>query len=161
MHSPSGSNNPAADMIVKRFVAAGALLWLGATLGSCSPFGGYVADRWPHWAGGLPADAPPRPGAPGYDEFIAHGEPAPNTTTPATGAATGAAPVAGVETTGAQSGKAPSGKNQAGKVQIGRIQQAPAQASARQDAQPEAPPPAEPSDNPSAEDTSVVKGGLY
>jgi hypothetical protein len=102
MHSPSGSNNPAADMIVKRLVAAGALLWLGAMLGSCSPFGGYVADRWPHWAGGLPPDAPPRPGAPGYDEFIAHGEPAPNTATPTTG--TGAAPAAGAETTSAQPG---------------------------------------------------------
>jgi hypothetical protein len=159
MHSPSGSNNPAGDMIVKRLVAAGALLWLGAMLGSCSPFGGYVADRWPHWAGGLPPDAPPRPGAPGYDEFIAHGEPAPNTPPP--GTATGAAPAAGAETTSAQSGKATSGKNQAGKVQVGRIQQAPAQTSAQQGAQSEAPAPAEPSENPSTEDSSVVKGGLY
>jgi hypothetical protein len=62
---------------------------------------------------------------------------------------------------GAQPGKAASRKNQAGKVQVGRIQQAPAPASAPQDAQSEAPAPAEPSDNPSAEDTSVVKGGLY
>jgi hypothetical protein len=161
MHSPSGSNNPAADMIVKRLVAAGALLWLGAMLGSCSPIGGYVADRWPHWAGGLPPDAPPRPGAPGYDEFITHGGSAPNTTTPDTGAATGAAPAAGVETTSAQPGKSLSAKNQMGKAQVGRIQQAPAQATARQGAQSEAPPPAAPSDNPSAEDTSVVKGGLY
>ncbi len=157
MHSPSGSNNPAAYMIVKRLVAAGALLWLGAMLGSCSPFGGYVADRWPHWAGGLPPDAPPRPGAPGYDEFIAHGEPAPNTTPPATGTAT----AAGVETTSAQPGKATSKKNQAGKVQVGHIQQVPAQTSARQGAQSEAAAPAEPSENPSTEDSSVVKGGLY
>src|ERR1700733_11109035 len=137
MHSPSGSNNPAAIMIVKRLVAAGIVLWLGAALGACSPFAGYVADRWPHWAGGLPPDAPPRPGAPGYDEFIAHGEPAPNTTPPAAGTA----PAAGAETTSAQPGKAPSGKNQAGKVQVGRIQQVPEQTSARQGAQSEAPAP--------------------
>ncbi len=50
-------------------------------LGSCggaseSGVSGYVADHWPHWAGGMPADVPPRPGAPGYNEFIAHGQPA-------------------------------------------------------------------------------------
>ncbi len=34
-------------------------------LGSCSSVGEYV----PHWAGGLPKDAPPRPGTPEYDAF--------------------------------------------------------------------------------------------
>jgi len=153
-------------MIVKRLVAAGIVLWLGAALGACSPFAGYVADNWPHWAGGLPPDAPPRPGAPGYDEFIAHGEPAQNTTAPAADAATGtttgatpsAAPVAASPPPGkAQSRKTPSGKN--GKVQIGRVQSAPAQSTAAQER--EAPAPAEPVENPPAEDTSVVKGGLY
>jgi hypothetical protein len=48
------------------------VLALGLILGSCSGFSGVVADNWPHWAGGLPAGAPPRPGAPGYEEFIAH-----------------------------------------------------------------------------------------
>jgi hypothetical protein len=62
-------------MIVKQFAAAAIILYLGAMLGSCSPFSGYVADHWPHWAGGMPNDVPPRPGAPGYDEFIAHGQP--------------------------------------------------------------------------------------
>ena len=52
-----------------RFLAAAIVLGLGLTLGSC---GSFVADRWPHWAGGLPSDAPPRPGAPGYEEFVAH-----------------------------------------------------------------------------------------
>ena len=60
-------------MIIKRLLAASAVLSLAMMLSAC---GGYVADRWPHWAGGLPPDVPPRPGAPGYDDFIAHGEPA-------------------------------------------------------------------------------------
>lgn len=168
MHSPSGSNNPAAIMIVKRLVAPGIALWLGAVLGACSPFAGYVADNWPHWAGGLPPDAPPRPGAPGYDEFIAHGEPAQNTTAPAadagnattTGATPSAAPAAAAASSPlgkAQSRKTQSGKN--GKVHIGRVQSAPAQATAAQER--EAPAPAEPVENPPAEDTSVIKGGLY
>jgi hypothetical protein len=38
------------------------------TLSSCA--GGHVADI-PHWMGGLPADAPPRRGSPGYDEYMA------------------------------------------------------------------------------------------
>ncbi|MGA7430529.1 MAG: hypothetical protein WBW35_08890 [Xanthobacteraceae bacterium] len=155
-------------MIVKRLVAAGIVLWLGAALGACSPFAGYVADSWPHWAGGLPPDAPPRPGAPGYDEFIAHGEPAQNTTAPAADAANGTPP--GATPSGApaiaaaspppgkaQSRKTPSGKN--GKVQIGRVQSAPAAAAAAQER--ETPAPAEPVENPPADDTSVVKGGLY
>jgi hypothetical protein len=39
-------------------------LVIGALLlGSCS------GDLIPHWAGGLPKDAPPRPGTPEYEEF--------------------------------------------------------------------------------------------
>jgi hypothetical protein len=141
-------------MIVKRLVAAWALLWLGAVLGSCSPFAGYMADHVPHWAGGLPPDTPPRPGAPGYDDFIAHGEPAQNPAAPAAGAATGAAPSANAAIASAPSGKGPSGK-----VQVGRAQLAPAPASVQQEPVESAP--AEPVENPPAEDTSVVKGGLY
>jgi hypothetical protein len=47
------------------------VLGLGLNLASC---GGFVADHWPHWAGGLPDGVPPRAGAPGYAEFIAHGQ---------------------------------------------------------------------------------------
>src|SRR5215472_2777924 len=75
MHWPIRINRPAANM--RRLGAAGVLFCLAAMLGACSPFAGYVADHVPHWAGGLPPDAPPRPGAPGYDEFIQHGEPPP------------------------------------------------------------------------------------
>jgi hypothetical protein len=58
-------------MIDKRLFTAAILLGLGLGLAGC---GGYVADHWPHWAGGLPVDAPPRPGAPGYADFVAHGQ---------------------------------------------------------------------------------------
>jgi len=59
---------------IKRLLAAAMVLGFGVLLGSCSDFSGYVADHWPHWAGGLPEDVPPRPGTPGYDDFIAHGQ---------------------------------------------------------------------------------------
>jgi hypothetical protein len=45
---------------------------LALLLASCGTFYGYVSDHWPHWAGGMPDDVPPRPGTPGYEEFIAH-----------------------------------------------------------------------------------------
>lgn len=57
-------------MTVKRLTAAVTGLCLGVTLSSCGSVSGYVSDHWPHWAGGLPAGVPPRPGDPGYDEFI-------------------------------------------------------------------------------------------
>src|SRR6516165_1743747 len=49
-----------------------AALCLCLGLGGCAPLAGAVSDAWPTWAGGEPKDVPPRPGAPGYDEFIAH-----------------------------------------------------------------------------------------
>ena len=66
-------------MTVKRWIAAAVLIGLSPLIGSCggaseSGVSGFVADHWPHWAGGMPEDVPPRPGAPGYDEFIAHGQ---------------------------------------------------------------------------------------
>jgi hypothetical protein len=57
---------------IKRGFALAALLFAGLALGSCSSFSGYVSDHWPTWAGGMPGDVPPRPGAPGYEEFISH-----------------------------------------------------------------------------------------
>ena len=65
------AGNPAEDMTHKRLVKAAIVLGLGLNLASC---GGFVADHWPHWAGGLPDGVPPRPGAPGYAEFTAHGQ---------------------------------------------------------------------------------------
>jgi hypothetical protein len=59
-------------MMVKRLFVALMGLGLGVALGSCGPVAGFTADHWPHWAGGLPASAPPRPGTPGYNDYIAH-----------------------------------------------------------------------------------------
>ncbi len=58
--------------MIKRLFALTVVLCACLTLGACSSFSGYVADSWPTWAGGMPKDVPPRPGAPGYEEFIAH-----------------------------------------------------------------------------------------
>jgi hypothetical protein len=52
---------------------------LAITLGSCGLCGcgsineklsAGMGDAIPQWAGGLPADAPPRPGSAKYDEFM-------------------------------------------------------------------------------------------
>jgi hypothetical protein len=43
-------------------------------LGGCGTINGYLAagasDYIPQWVGGMPADAPPRPGTAKYDEFM-------------------------------------------------------------------------------------------
>ena len=43
-------------------------------LGGCGTINGYLAagmsDAIPQWLGGMPADAPPRPGTAKYDEFM-------------------------------------------------------------------------------------------
>jgi hypothetical protein len=43
-------------------------------LGGCGSINSHMAagmgDAIPHWAGGLPADAPPRPGTVKYDEML-------------------------------------------------------------------------------------------
>jgi len=77
--------HPAGGMI-KRFLAPMLVLCLGLGLGSCAPFAGIVSDHWPHWAGGLPDDVPPRPGTPGYEEFIAHAQPNKDAAAPAAAA---------------------------------------------------------------------------
>jgi hypothetical protein len=146
-------------MIIKRLLAASAVLSLAMMLSAC---GGYVADRWPHWAGGLPPDVPPRPGAPGYDDFIAHGEPAaPNApaaganAAPAVNGATGTVAAPNAAASAPQAKTPAKGRN--GNVQMGRLQSAPASAKA----EPEAAASAEPVETPTADDPSVVKGGLY
>src|SRR5258708_12526918 len=59
-------------MTVNRLSAALMGLGLGLLLGSCGSVAGFASDHWPHWAGGLPDGMPPRPGAPGYDDYVAH-----------------------------------------------------------------------------------------
>jgi hypothetical protein len=134
-------------MIVKRWIAVTVLVGFGPLLGSCgggaeSGFSGYVADHWPHWAGGMPDDVPPRPGAPGYDEFIAHGQ-------------------AGQDSTKSIS---PGGQTVASVPVKPVFQTMPPAAPPERPAAP-APPETqtapEPSVSNSPEDSSVVKGGLY
>src|SRR5262249_61937333 len=61
-----GRTNP--DMIPKRLFTAAIVLGIGLNLASC---GGFVADHLPHWARGLPADAPPPPSTPGCYPVVA------------------------------------------------------------------------------------------
>jgi len=122
-------------MIVKRFIAAAILLGLGLHLGSCGGFSGYVADHWPHWAGGMPDDVPPRPGAPGYDQFIAHGQTDPAAAKSTATGSTAATPTASGE-------KAVAGAPKASVQPASAAQVAPG------------------ADRPS-HDSSVINGGLY
>ena len=59
----------AATGLARRIGAIAMVLCAGLPAVSCS---GFVADNWPHFAGGEPAGLPPRPGSPGYAEYIAH-----------------------------------------------------------------------------------------
>jgi pyruvate/2-oxoglutarate dehydrogenase complex dihydrolipoamide acyltransferase (E2) component len=121
----------AAFMAPKRLITAATLLGLGLNLAGC---GGFVADHWPHWAGGMPADVPPRPGTPGYEEFIAHGQsnPEPKQEPTATAAAVQSA-----------------------------AQQAPVAPAPATPAPPAAPVRAAAPGNDASQDSGVVKGGLY
>lgn len=61
--------------ILTRFIAAVAALMLaGLSLAGCGSvnerLSAGVSDAIPAWAGGLPADAPPRPGTARYDEYM-------------------------------------------------------------------------------------------
>jgi len=81
-------------MIVQRLFLVLLVLCLGPALGSCSSVAGFAADVWPHWAGGEPADVPPRPGKAGYQEYIAHQQGNPPPASPAEAAQSAAAPAA-------------------------------------------------------------------
>jgi hypothetical protein len=60
--------------IFRRVSALTAVTLLAASLGGCGSISSFVAgsmgDYIPAWAGGLPADAPPRPGTEKYDEWL-------------------------------------------------------------------------------------------
>lgn len=60
--------------IVRRVSALAALALVACSLGGCGSVSSFVAggmaDLIPAWAGGLPANAPPRPGTPAYDEYV-------------------------------------------------------------------------------------------
>jgi len=124
-------------MKLRRLVVAALVLGSALALSAC---GGTVSDMWPHWAGGEPAGLPPRPGQPGYEEFIAHGQPSQNA------AATSAA---------AQ--QAPGGTTAAIAEQKSAAQPPGHAAPPQENSEAE---PAETVDRP-ASDTGVVRGGLY
>lgn len=46
-----------------------ALAVVAPLIAGCGSIGVFMADAWPHWAGGLPAEALPRPSDPRYEEF--------------------------------------------------------------------------------------------
>jgi len=131
--------------IVRRLVATAIAVGTGLTLGSCAGgasedgFSAYVADHWPHWAGGMPSDVPPRPGAPGYQQFVAHGQADQDALPPASGANAPAVPVKPVFQTAPSAPAAPSEPVR------------PAQAA----------PAALPAPQAASDDSSVVRGGLY
>ena len=130
-----------------KLVATGLALGLGLILGSCGQTSDFVADYWPHFAGGEPTGVPPRPGDPGYAQFIAHGQPtdpadtyAPNGPPAVTGSTVAAEPPLG---SGQHPGPSPSAAP-------------PAQRPAAADQAPAAVagPPGPP-------DHNVIQGGLY
>ena len=146
----------------RRRIAAAIVVCAGLLLASCAGgasedgFSAYVADHWPHWAGGMPDDVPPRPGTPGYRKFIAHGEADQDQPPPAVGAnaAAPAAPVfqttpaapAAVARTTAAAQVAPAAPAAAEPPVAADVQAAPAEQAPPQSA---------------GDDSSVVRGGLY
>jgi hypothetical protein len=141
-------------------LAAGLLLAACAGTSNEDAFSAYVADHWPHWAGGMPGDVPPRAGAPGYNEFIAHGQADQEQTPPAGANGAAAAPVTPVFQT-TPGAPAPALRAKA-PAPVARAAPAPvaAQAAPPQPAAP-APVAAQAAPAPAADDTSVVHGGLY
>lgn len=145
-------------MTVERFIIGTITLGLALSLASCgggaseSGFSAYVADHWPHWAGGMPDDVPPRPGAPGYDEFVAHGQANQDAMKPsAAGTNTAAAPAAPVFKT---TSSAPTSQITSSARVAPAVPAAP-------ETQAEPASDAEAAPQPSSDDTSAVKGGLY
>jgi len=59
---------------IRHTTAIVAIVVAGLGLGGCSSINEKLAagmsDAIPAWAGGLPADAPPRPGTAKYDEYM-------------------------------------------------------------------------------------------
>lgn len=129
-------------MRLKQCVAAALALGCALALGACSPFSSSIADMWPHWMGGEPSGLPPRPGQPGYEEFIAHGQSSQNP------AAMPAAPQQG------------SGGTTATIAEQKSAAQSPALAEPRPQENNQTEPAAAAVERP-VSDTGVVRGGLY
>ncbi len=144
--------NRTVGVMLRRSVVVALACVTGLALGSCSPFSNSVSDSWPHFAGGEPSDLPPRPGTPGYEQFIAHGHPVQNTAAPATGAQPPAASAtAAVPNTAAIAKPTPAAANQ-----MPPAFAEPPVTDAKPDEEEVAPGVEQPAD-----DKSVVQGGLY
>ena len=143
--SSRSTSRPLAGMTAKQYLGAVLALSIGLALGACSPFSNYVSDRWPHWAGGEPTGLPPRPGSPGYAEYVAHGQPIQNQET-ASGAAQSPSTVETTQTVN----QAPASPAQKTSIFGG-----PQVAAPRPNVQ--SPPAADGASN----DASVLSGGLY
>ena len=74
--------------VARRVIVLSALAVMACCLSGCGSISSFLAggmgDLIPAWAGGLPADAPPRPGTPEYDAYLLkHGKsPTPGMTGP-------------------------------------------------------------------------------
>jgi hypothetical protein len=55
---------------VMRIVSMIGATLAGLLLASCASVGPFIGDKMPAWAGGLPVDAPPRRGDPGYEAYM-------------------------------------------------------------------------------------------
>ena len=70
---------------VRRASVLIAVTLMASSLGGCGSISSFISgsmgDLIPAWAGGLPADAPPRPGTAKYDEWVKH-QPLPNSASP-------------------------------------------------------------------------------
>ncbi|HTZ37700.1 MAG TPA: hypothetical protein VMB84_16840 [Stellaceae bacterium] len=129
-----------ASDVIKRFSALTAALLLSLALAACTGFANTVSDNWPTWAGGMPKDVPPRPGTPGYEEFIAHQQSRAVTPTPSAEAAQA--------TPGSAAAPPPTGS-------------APPPAAAAPPAAANAYAPAPPTGYGRPDDRAVAQGGLY
>ena len=68
------SGSPQMPIRMRHFAIVLTVALLACDLGACGTINENLAaglsDLIPSWAGGLPADAPPRPGTTKYDEFM-------------------------------------------------------------------------------------------
>jgi hypothetical protein len=75
---PADTNGRNADLTMtsrlRQLPTAFALVLIGASLAGCASINerasAAMGDYIPQWAGGLPPDAPPRPGTAKYDEWM-------------------------------------------------------------------------------------------
>jgi hypothetical protein len=80
--------------LYRRVSALAGIVLMAGSLGGCGSISSFVAgsmgDLIPAWAGGLPADAPPRPGTAKYDEWVKQQQQLQATTAPPPGGEPGA-----------------------------------------------------------------------